>query len=411
MSPILPLLAPSAEKPTQGADSLVHRRIFGLDLLRALAILMVLFAHAQSFTSEQLPWTRYFCVGGMIGVELFFVLSGYLIGGQLLALGQRLNNRHELFTFYRRRWYRTVPNFVLYLLLNQLLWSLLGRHTPPLLPYLGFVQSWAWPHPAFMPEAWSLSIEEWFYLLTPGLIFLLLRRGLGTMRAFTTASLIFLILPLLLRMFAVQAWNLDWERGIRQTTVLRLDAIMYGMLAVAAHDRFPELWKRFRLPLLFSGLAILAWGVHHYFTVPLASTWRSRTILFSILPFGTALLVPFCSLLKTCPIPTVALPVERTAAWSYSLYLANIPVLVMLDYFSLAGPLRATRAGAIIMAILFFAGAYLLSWLTYTYCERPFLKLRSKVARHSTSEDPMETGPTCNTGHSTKLPPPMRKPG
>ncbi len=357
-------------------------RLFGLDFLRAMAILMVLCAHAQALTTEHMKWMRHLSVGGMLGVEIFFVLSGYLIGAQLLALGSSLSDRRELLTFYQRRWLRTIPNFILFLVIHQLLWSLSDRKTPPLALYLGFVQSWAWEHPPFFPEAWSLAIEEWFYLLIPALIFLLLKRGLPTLTAFTAASLCFLILPLLLRLLSVMLWDLDWEKGIRQTTILRLDAIMYGMLAVAFQKRFPNAWLRLRWPGLLVGLAIITGLIFCYQVVDLDQSVFARTWLFSLLPLGVALLLPYSCGIAQPKNRVLLCGVERTAAWSYSLYMANLPIVSLLFLVGLAQPMRQLEWATPLLVALFFTLSFLLSWATYTWCERPFLRWRSKVAKH-----------------------------
>src|SRR5207249_9366048 len=87
-------------------------RVFGLDFLRALAIAGVVVAHGFGFMMGHLPW---WCglIGhcGFYGVELFFALSGFLIGNLLIRVGSALTQPDRLVTFYIRRWFRTLPLF------------------------------------------------------------------------------------------------------------------------------------------------------------------------------------------------------------------------------------------------------------------------------------------------------------
>ena len=96
------------------------RRNDWLDLCRALAILLVLLSHGRYLVRSALPWADYLRFGGFMGVELFFALSGFLIGGILIRLS-RGSGTHWLRGFDARRWFRTLPNYYLFLLVNVLL--------------------------------------------------------------------------------------------------------------------------------------------------------------------------------------------------------------------------------------------------------------------------------------------------
>ena len=98
-------------------------RVIGLDILRCCAILGVLVAHGLTFLYPHVPpipigdWTfllGYLGHGGFYGVELFFVLSGFLIGRILLRTGDRLSEPSELLRFWSRRWFRTLPADLLF---------------------------------------------------------------------------------------------------------------------------------------------------------------------------------------------------------------------------------------------------------------------------------------------------------
>src|SRR5213595_4302033 len=137
----------------------------GLDLLRALAIIVVVIYHAALF-GFKLPGRVH--RWGWIGVDLFFVLSGYLIGGQLLAQLAR-NNRLDLRRFYARRALRILPAYLVILTIYFLLplWREYPDMAQPLWKFLFSLQNIALHGGTAFSHAWSLAVEDQFYLALP----------------------------------------------------------------------------------------------------------------------------------------------------------------------------------------------------------------------------------------------------
>lgn len=95
------------------------RRVFGLDLMRSFAVLLVLIGHSSAHFSPP-AWFRWFWgPQGLLGVEVFYVLSGYLIGGILIKLSAagRLHTMASVWNFWQRRWARTIPLYLGFLLI------------------------------------------------------------------------------------------------------------------------------------------------------------------------------------------------------------------------------------------------------------------------------------------------------
>ncbi|MEO8161545.1 MAG: acyltransferase, partial [Arenimonas sp.] len=152
-------------------------RLPGLDLLRAVAIAWVMLFHSWIVggLGEDFSWlSRY----GWMGVDLFFVLSGFLIGGQVLAplaRGERLSFRD----FYVRRAFRILPAFAVVLALYALVPAL--REAPGMEPwwkFAGFFMNFSidYADNQAFSHAWSLCVEEHFYLLFPLLAWAMMRR-------------------------------------------------------------------------------------------------------------------------------------------------------------------------------------------------------------------------------------------
>ena len=158
------------------------RYIPALDGIRTLAVIAVVLYHLN------LPWAQ----GGLLGVTMFFVLSGYLITRLLLAEYDQAH-RIDLKDFWLRRVRRLVPAVVTVVVVTALLCTLfnhvmLTKMRPDIVPSLLFFNNWwqifnnvsyfnALGDPSPLTHFWSLAIEEQFYLVWPPLLFAMLRVG------------------------------------------------------------------------------------------------------------------------------------------------------------------------------------------------------------------------------------------
>lgn len=352
------------------------RRIFGLDVFRAVAILTVVATHAGSLLDlsrfDGFPYIKL-----IDGVELFFVLSGFLIGGILLntinapeGFGPK-----QLISFWKRRWLRTIPLYYLVLLLNvgfaktglvandlsQFNWK-----------FFVFLQNFSSPFVDFFWESWSLSVEEWFYLSTPILIILALR-WLVPKYSFLSVVLVMMILPIVFR-FSIRDPEIDgfwFDQTFRKIVLARLDSIAYGLFAAWVLYYFPGTWSRVRVPAFVLGLVWI------YFHMQISADIKSfywQVIHFSLGPIAIMFLLPFANSVKRMT-GMWAKWIEHISKISYSMYLINLGLVysVMHTHFP---PTNGTDA--VLKYGIYWFLVILFSSLLYRYFEKPIMDLRGK---------------------------------
>lgn len=360
-------------------------RLPGLDLLRAIAIVWVMFFHAagQGLGSPWMPMSQF----GWMGVDLFFALSGYLIGWQVLrplSEGRRL----DFGDFYLRRALRVLPAFWTVLAL-YLLWPAF-RERP------GLESGWQFfsftlnllidyeRNKAFS-HAWSLCVEEHFYLLFPLLAAATLRRpalwkGVAAVAALVLAGIV----------LRAWAWNgLDgnanhWVERVYYPTWMRLDGLLFGVALAAVRAYRPRAWAAMmRRPggLALAGAAVLA-----------AAMWISRERLgFAASVYG----FPAISLAMALLVAAGASEQRWTgrlrvpgAAWlaaaSFSLYLVHKGMFALV-----AGAFGEALDTRPLLAFCAYAGAALGGGALLHYAvERPFLRLRDGLLRRRAPSSP-----------------------
>lgn len=353
-------------------------RRFGLDLLRALAVLMVVVAHGSVLAVPHWMPGPPMVFMAFLGVELFFVLSGFLVGGLLLQAMDAAGRRRDwVVPFWQRRWLRTLPSYYLILLLNLALLHFTANPLPDRWPlYFVFSQNLVQPHPEFFGEAWSLAVEEWFYLLAP-LVALgaapLLRSRAAVLAAFVALLAGFA----LLRAGVALHVDPEWDAGVRKLTALRLDGIAYGVLTVWLWRRLPDALRHHRaLALALVGVAGIAGCAALFLSVDPDHSLAARSLLFSLTPLSCALLLPWAAGCRTLGLPG---PAERgivqLAVLSYALYLVHM--IIVRAWLDWAAPPQDPAEVALRLA-LYATGSLAGAWVLYRGFERPVLKLRDR---------------------------------
>jgi len=311
------------------------RRIPQLDGLRGLAIAMVIVWHYfvlplrehanQSVHSViaagRLTWS---------GVDLFFVLSGFLIGGILLDQSESPNRFR---TFYLRRAYRILPIYLLVCIAVESCFAAAHFHerSMPWYSYFTFTQNlWIARHNTFDPllsYTWSLAVEEQFYLTLPWMIFYLSRRVL-------TNTLLFVTLSAPLLRYALVIFGFQ-QVAVHVLSPARADTLALGVLAaMAVRSEFAinllareknKLRMAFLLPLVVMTIATI-------------KDWRMGSLRMAQYGYSALALCYFLLLLEL-----IAFPDSRLALWfrngtlrwlgsiSYGAYLLHQVVNMVCD--------------------------------------------------------------------------------
>jgi peptidoglycan/LPS O-acetylase OafA/YrhL len=360
-------------------------RIHGLDTLRALAVSLVVLHHYTLFVSDA-PTFGWVGEIGWAGVDLFFALSGYLIGNQIFqALGQPAGL--SLPRFYARRLLRTLPDFWVVLALYAL-WPA-WRGSVPMLPlwhYLSFTQNIHLEPGTAFSHAWSLCIEEQFYLLLPAAAVGAAILGRAGMRA-RWAWIALLLGWLAGALVRAAIWQGGqgasnpmhyYYQNIYYASWCRCDELLAGVALALLKHCHGALWRRVLAHgkgLLAAGAAVVGAGfwcflADHY------GFWT--TVLgYPLLALGFALMI-LAALAPGSPLHRLRVPgAASLALWSYAIYLVHKQVSI------LAGQAMAARGygpGHPLTIALALAASVLAGWLLFRLVETPFMRLRARWA-------------------------------
>ncbi len=359
-----------------------NSRNFGLDLVRAIAICFVLLCHfAQKFE-----------IFGFLGVEIFFGLSGFLIGQILWRNFSQTPywTPAHILNFWSRRWWRTVPNYFLFFLISVILRLVMAEELPPLSRlsnFLWFGQDLLHRNDDFYGVSWSLCVEEWFYLLFPLCLLLFSILRLKQQITFLITLFTFLAGSVIVRAVLSAHGESETLTGI---TLARLDAIAYGVAAAFVVKMYsPGKWIKV-IAFLAGFVLITAPFVYAILAhIPLHKMWGTSLTL-TIVPIGAALLLPLATqfrLPKAAPV-FINVVVEKLSLWSYSIYLSHVPVL--FSVYAFTAPLRVSTAGNLASKILGLTITIIVSALIYKYFELPLTKKRPKelaASQHRTVEN------------------------
>ena len=320
---------------------------------------------------------------GWMGVDLFFVLSGFLIGQQVLK-PYLSGQRPSVLEFYRRRAYRILPAYLVVLALYFLVPT--WRESPQLAPlwkFLTFTMNlgFSFDRRAFS-HAWSLCVEEYFYLVLPLLVVLFLRKpSVRKTVAVLTGAVLF---GIVLRAALITAYPDEVWTHIYYPTYTRLDGLIVGV-SLAIVRTFRNAWwsalMRRGHTLLFAGGLCVAGVIWMFRKQDLGESSGSAlwgvVVGFPLLALGLGLITA-SSVSRNGLLARVRVPgAESVAALAFSLYLTHKSVghLIMQRF-----P-KVTSAKGPASWLLYAGACFMAAWVLHAGVERPFLRLRDAASK------------------------------
>jgi peptidoglycan/LPS O-acetylase OafA/YrhL len=363
-------------------------RIAGLDGLRGLAILGVLVLHYEA--RQEAPWHALRYVWGLMvgsgwaGVDIFFVLSGFLITGILL---DTKSHPRYFRLFYARRTLRIFPLYYAALILIFLILPQFGiAHAVP-----ASTQVWYWAYlsnvliafrgwgvaPGYTPHFWSLAIEEQFYLVWPAVIYL---ASQATVRRICLAVI---VLSLTSRL-ALTLHHAS-PTMVELLTTSRIEPIAVGAwVAVMLRGGASGIWLRSAKRRIAIASAVLFAVV-----VVVGRSVRPDDPLMATLGYSAVAWLGAAAILHaTDPRPDRApggvlmlAPLRFLGRYSYGLYVWHYPIMIFLTlhHFTvddLTRPLGARGLASAVYVVVNFTAAVLVSLVSWHVLERPLLNLK-----------------------------------
>jgi peptidoglycan/LPS O-acetylase OafA/YrhL len=369
-----------------GENASQQHKLLGLDHLRAFAILYVVLFHYQFFGHP--AWVNKIASFGWSGVDLFFVLSGFLISGQLfgtIAKGKAISLKE----FFIKRFFRIIPPFLLVVALYAFFPALHEwGHLSPLWRYLTFTLNFGLDLSKYgtFSHAWSLCVEEQFYLILP-LIFLLFISFKGGRKAG------YLLVALFIGGFAIRLWSWNhfmqpvlgtdhygayWNEYMYYPTYNRLDSLLVGVGIAGLYTFYPSAKARvnkYCTLVMVSGICLL---VISGLVCKGYSTYNTAIFGFPMIALSYGLILAAA----VCPANVLyslkSFVTSQIAALSYAIYLSHKIVIHVVQ--KLLGNLGLDKNSNLMM--LCCLAAIILAALLMRYMiEKPALKLRNNILK------------------------------
>lgn len=345
-----------------------------IDFLRGIAILLVLLRHYR--------YNDYLYGIGWIGVDLFFVLSGFLVSG-LLFKEHKKDQKIFPIHFLIRRGFKIYPIFYIFIV-GTLVGKIISDSpiiVSNLIGELFFLQNYLgsmWSH------TWSLAVEEHFYLLLTLLVYITSRANqTNNSKLYLYIFLIIAITCLLLRIYST---HIDFKLSNMFYSHNRLDALFFGVFISHWYHYKPKELKSFTdrhkaKLLLFFALCITITPIHKAITSTLLPTIG---LTFVYLGFGALLLsllyTDLTSKIKNKFILAIYRSIEKMGVYSYSIYLFHVVVSIVIKSLRIKYQIQDELA-----LLLYFSSAIFIGILMSKMIELPFLKARDKYFPSKTS--------------------------
>jgi peptidoglycan/LPS O-acetylase OafA/YrhL len=359
-------------------------RIFGLDLLRVISIALVLCSHTSwIYPPSSNLLAKAVDLSGFFGVELFFVMSGFLIGSILFKqFIQQDYGYKTIFSFLNRRLIRILPNYYLIIFLNITIGLLIGYPVLDSWKYFFFFQNFDSPLLPFFPESWSLPIKEYGYLIMIVLLFCfsVIFKNIPKKAVFLTVVIGLIIFFLMSKIYynnhTHNTTMLQWNLSLRSVVIYRIDTVLVGVLFGFVYCEHPLFWSKLKYVFVAVGLVVafvllLCMG---FFKLKIEDSPLFWNVL--CLPLNSialACFLPFFSAWKSAP-HCLEKPVESISKISYSVYLIHYSIVLFLMQYYIDTS-RFSMLQFHLYSLAYLTITFFLSYLLFNYFEKPITKL------------------------------------
>lgn len=361
-------------------------KFYGLDHLRALAIILVFFFHYQIPIFDHPEWLTNYAKFGWTGVDLFFVLSGFLISSQLF-LEIKQGNKISYRDFFLKRFFRIIPAYLVVVGIYFCFPFFREKESlPPFWKFLTFTQNLGTNLKDFgtFSHAWSLCVEEHFYIFLPlTLIFCQITN------LFKKGYWLLLILFLLGFAVRIYCWNyfyipkindenswLYWYKFMYYPTYNRLDGFLVGVFIAGIYQFHPDIWNQIsklgNLNILISFVILIL----AYFLCYDEQSFNASIFGFPLVAIGFGFLVIGAISSNSFLFKWKSKTTSFIASLSFSIYLTHKGIIHITQ--NVFESLNIKTNSNLMLFICFFMcviAAYILNFLV----EKPFLKIRNSI--------------------------------
>lgn len=290
-----------------------------LDALRYVAAIIVAVCHYNLQFGGYYVSYEYL---GIIAVEVFFVLSGFVLANQINLILLSRDKITFLKIFLSRRWIRTIPSYLVALTFAGILFGYGDLYN--LFIHVIYSQNLISDRPPhqFFSVGWSLSVEEWFYIIFPSFL-LVSCKFYKSRQAYFHSTILFLLLFGLMR--ALCEPGTEWGTEVRRAVIFRLDSIAYGYLSFTLKDQL-GLKNNF---LIFAVLAFIFVFFNTQNSILLANNYMQNAFPIVCGVFFGSLMIILSKITQVNKNPIIKV-LDFLARTSYPIYLFHIIVIGLM---------------------------------------------------------------------------------
>ena len=353
----------------------MHTKSYGLDLLRIISSLLVFIPHIVISLSKDPALVKNSFIISILGVEIFFCLSGFLIckyGVSIIKSSKYMFLNSYVFVI--RRVGRTWPAYFFALVSYIIFYR---YYESEILYYILFLQNLNYPivSETFFSVSWSICVEEIFYIIFPLLLCLTVLINRRYLKDYISSSLLIMITCFLIIIFVFflrDNYNYaEWGSELRRVAVFRIDSIAFGGIGYFVFKYLKKITiVNITFFLLFPALLYFIYNQLnlYYENQNFTLVGIKNNLIFYIIYFFCLITIFLAEKIIYIKNNKLKKIISELANWSYPLYLMHILVIDLIKNLEIDN--------ISINIILIFSLSFLISYLIRHYIEEPFIKIR-----------------------------------